>query len=243
LALVADACHALGGSYQGRSVGALTDLSAFSFHPVKPLTTGEGGIITTNDARLAQRMRVFRNHGITTDHRQRSETGGFFYEMVDLGYNYRITDIQCALGLSQLRKLPGYVQQRQKIAAHYDAAFARMPAVRPLAVREDVSHAYHLYVVQLDLALLEASRNDVFAAVRAEGIGVNVHYIPVHLHSFYRQQLGTRPGMCPVAEAAYERLLTLPLFAEMPLADADDVIAAVDKVTCHLATGALQWTK
>ncbi len=149
LAIVADACHALGGSYRGQQVGTLADLSTFSFHPVKPLTTGEGGMITTNDAELAQRMRLFRNHGITTDHRQRAETGGFFYEMVDLGYNYRITDIQCALGLSQLRKLPEYVQQRQKIAAYYDAAFAGVPAVLPLAARDDVSHAYHLYVVQL----------------------------------------------------------------------------------------------
>ena len=233
LALVADACHAMGGSYRGRPVGSLADLNTFSFHPVKHLTTGEGGMITANDARLAQRMRVFRNHGITTDHRQRAEQGGFFYEMVDLGYNYRLTDFQCALGLSQLGKLPELVRRRQAIAAHYDAAFADMPAVKPLTVRPDVSHAYHLYMVQFDLDQLAADRAEIFAALRAEGIGVNVHYIPVHLHPYYRRRFGTGPDLCPVAESAYERLITLPMFAQMSLADADDVIAAVDKVVSH----------
>jgi len=230
LALVDDACHALGGSYKGHLVGSLANLNTFSFHPVKHLTTGEGGMITTNDAGLAQRMRIFRNHGITTDHRQRAEQGGFFYEMVDLGYNYRLTDFQCALGLSQLRKLPECVRRRQTIAAHYNAAFANMSAVRPLVVRNDVSHAYHLYMVQFDLEQLTVSRGEIFAALRAEGIGVNVHYIPVHFHPYYRRRFGTGPGLCPLAEAAYERLITLPIFAQMSLTDADDVLTAVDKV-------------
>ncbi len=230
LRLVADACHALGGSYKGRPVGTLADLNVFSFHPVKPITTGEGGMITTDDPKLADRMRVFRNHGITTDHRQRELQGSWFYEMVDLGYNYRLTDIQCALGISQLRKLPAWVARRQKIARRYDAAFAEIPAVRPLGVREDVSHAYHLYVIRLDLAQLRATRADVFAALRAEGIGVNVHYIPVHLHPFYRERFGTGPGICPVAEDAYEHIITLPIFPRMSEDDISDVIAAVHKV-------------
>src|SRR5205807_2136379 len=133
LALIDDACHAVGGSYRGRGVGTLADLSTFSFHPVKHFTTGEGGMITTDDAQLARRMRVFRNHGITSDHRQRAQQGSFFYEMTDLGYNYRITDFQCALGLTQLQKLPALVGKRQCIAASYYAAFASMPAVTPLA--------------------------------------------------------------------------------------------------------------
>jgi perosamine synthetase len=216
-------------------VGSLADLSTFSFHPVKHLTTGEGGMITTDDAALAQRMRVFRNHGITSDHRQRSEQGGFFYEMVDLGYNYRITDFQCALGLSQLRKLPGFVRRRQEIAARYDAAFAGIPAVRPLSVRPGASHAYHLYTVLLDSGRLSGDRGVVFAALRAEGIGVNVHYIPVHLHPFYRDRFGTGPGMCPVAEDAYQRLVTLPMFPQMTDADVDDVVAAVAKVVDRFA--------
>lgn len=230
LILVADACHALGGSYKGRRVGSLADLNIFSFHPVKHITTGEGGMITTDDPALARRMRVFRNHGITSDHRQREQQGSWFYEMVDLGYNYRLTDFQCALGMSQLRKLPGWVARRQEIARRYDAAFAEMPAVEPLRVRADVSHAYHLYVIRLDVTPLRATRAEVFAALRAEGIGVNVHYIPVHLHPFYRQRFSTRPGDCPVAEAVYERLLSLPIFPSMSNRDIEDVIAAVFKV-------------
>ena len=238
LTLVDDACHALGGSYKGRPVGSLADLNTFSFHPVKHITTGEGGMITTDDTDLARRMRVFRNHGITTDHRQREQQGSWFYEMVDLGYNYRLTDLQCALGTSQLCKLPGWVARRQEIARRYDTAFAEIPAVEPLGVRDDVSHAYHLYVIRLDLTQLRATRTEVFAALRAEGIGVNVHYIPVHLHPFYRQRFGIRPGDCPVAEAAYERLLSLPIFPGMSDRDVEDVIAAVCKVynAYHLKT-------
>ena len=234
LTLVADACHALGGSYRGRPVGSLADLSIFSFHPVKHITTGEGGMITTNDPELARRMRVFRNHGITTDHRQREQRGSWFYEMVDLGYNYRLTDFQCALGMSQLRKLPGWVARRQEIARRYDAAFAEIPAAEPLGVREDISHAYHLYVIRLDIAQLRMTRAEVFAALRAEGIGVNVHYIPVHLHPFYRQRFGAGPGLCPVAEAAYEQLISLPIFPKMSNADVEDVILAVRKVLSNL---------
>jgi perosamine synthetase len=220
----------LGGAYKSKSVGTLADITTFSFHPVKHITTGEGGMISTNDAELARRMRVFRNHGITSDHRQREQQGSWFYEMVDLGYNYRLTDIQCALGLSQLRKLPAWVRRRQEIAWKYDAAFAEMPAVEPLRVREDVSHAYHLYVVRMDVAQLRTTRAEVFAALRAENIGVNVHYIPVHLHPFYRQRFGTGPGLCPVAEAAYQEVITLPIFPRMGEKDIEDVICAVKKV-------------
>jgi len=230
LTLVADACHALGGSYKGRPLGSLADLSIFSFHPVKHITTGEGGMIATDDPQLAQRMRVFRNHGITTDHRQREAKGSWFYEMVYLGYNYRLTDLQCALGMSQLRKLPGWVARRREIAWQYDVAFAEIPVVKPLGMREDISHAYHLYVIRLDLMRLQVTRAEVFAALQAEGIGVNVHYIPVHLHPFYRRRFGTGPGLCPVAEAAYEQIISLPIFPRMADADVDDVIRAVHKV-------------
>jgi perosamine synthetase len=230
LALVADACHALGGSYRGRAVGTLADLNTFSLHPVKHITTGEGGVITTASAELAGRMRLFRNHGITSDHRQRAEAGAFFYEMTALGYNYRITDLQCALGLSQLRKLAGWVAKRQTLAAMYRAALAELPYVGPVAVRPDVAHAYHLFMVQFDTERLGMSRAAIFAALRAENIGVNVHYIPVHLHPYYRQQLGTGPGLCPVAEAAYERLVTLPIFPGMDEADVDDVVMACAKL-------------
>ncbi|HMN28467.1 MAG TPA: DegT/DnrJ/EryC1/StrS family aminotransferase, partial [Caldilineaceae bacterium] len=230
LALVDDACHAVGGSYKSRSVGTLADLNTFSLHPVKHFTTGEGGLITTNDRELATRMRTFRNHGITTDHRQRELLGSWFYEMAELGYNYRITDFQCALGISQLRKIHDWVKRRRALARYYDEHFAETVGLTPLQVRREVAHAYHLYVVRLDLDQLTADRATIFSALRAEGIGVNVHYIPVHLHPFYRSNYATKPGLCPVAEGAYEQILTLPLFPHMSDDDAADVVAAVDKV-------------
>jgi len=236
IAIISDACHALGGKYKDRNVGTLGDLSAFSFHPVKHITTGEGGMITTEDEELARRMLVFRNHGITSDHRQREAGGSWFYEMVDLGFNYRLTDFQCALGLSQLRRLDSWIARRQEIAGRYDRAFADIEAVRPLEVRRDVSHAYHLYVIRVNADLLGVDRSRVFAALRAEGIGVNVHYIPVHLHPFYRQRFNAAPGMCPVAESAYECVLSLPLFPGMMETDVEDVIEAVRKVVSYYAS-------
>jgi len=233
LGLVDDACHAIGGSFRGRPVGSLAPLNAFSFHPVKHVATGEGGAVTTSDAELARRMRLFRNHGITTDFRQRAAHGHFAYEMVDLGFNYRLSDIQCALGITQLEKLPASVARRQAIARRYDEAFCRMIGVKPLAVASDVSHAYHLYVVRLELESLSVDRAAVYRALRAEGIGVNVHYLPVHLHPYYQAQFGTRPGLCPVAEAAYDRLLSLPMFPGMTYEDVDDVVEAVDKVISY----------
>ncbi len=208
LALVADGCHALGAELGGRRVGGLADMTVFSFHPVKHVATGEGGMVVTDDAELADRVRLFRNHGISTDHRRREAMGSWFYEMVELGYNYRMTDIQCALGVSQMRKLPWFLERRRKLAALYDEAFAGDGAVRPLAVRERALHAYHLYVVKL---APEIDRARAFSQLRGKGIGVNVHYIPVHLHPYYRDRLGTKPGLCPAAEAAYEMILSLPM--------------------------------
>lgn len=230
LVLIDDACHALGGSYNHRPVGTLADLNTFSFHPVKHVATGEGGMITTNDSEFAQCMRVFRNHGITSDHRQREICGSWAYEMVDLGFNYRLTDFQCALGMSQLRKLPASVRRRREIAARYDAAFAGVPQLAPLEVQANVYHAYHLYVVQWNVDLLRVGRGEIFRALRSEGIGVNVHYVPVHLHPFYRENFGTREGLCPIAESAYERIMTLPMFPAMTDSDVSDVIQAVDKI-------------
>ena len=228
--IVADACHALGARDRGRPVGTLADLTAFSFHPVKHVTTGEGGAVATNHPSFAARMRTFRNHGITSDHQQRSAQASWMYQIVELGYNYRLTDIQCALGLSQLPKLAARVVRRQAIAEEYLGAFAALPAVRPLAARPGAAHAYHLFVVRVDTARLACDRTTLFAALRREGIGVNVHYIPVHLHPFYRQRFGTGPGLCPVAEAAYEELLSLPMFPSMVDGDVGDVIEAVTKI-------------
>lgn len=227
LILVADACHALGAVYKGRKTGSIADLSIFSFHPVKHITTGEGGMITTDNADYADRMRAFRNHGITTDHHQREKQGSWFYEMMDLGYNYRITDFQCALGISQLRKLPKFLQRRREIAARYDDALASLAEINPLSVRPDVLHAYHLFVVRLDEQKTCKSRNQIFQELRAVGISANIHYIPVHLHPFYRERFGTGLGLCPVAEEMYERIISLPIFPGLRSDDVEQVINSV----------------
>lgn len=230
LFLIADACHSIGGKYKECRCGGLADLTVFSFHPVKHITTGEGGVVVTDNVDFAKKMRRFRNHGITTDHRRRTENGTWYYEMVDLGYNYRITDFQSALGLSQLRKLPGWIARRRDIAHCYDDAFAEISAVRPLDVSPDILHAYHLYVIRLNLLELRVSRAEIFSALREQGIGVNVHYIPVHLHPFYRERFGCRNGDCPVAEAAYEEILSLPIFPAMTDKDVSEVIRTVSRV-------------
>jgi perosamine synthetase len=233
LVVVDDACHALGAFYKNTPAGALAELNTFSFHPVKNMTTGEGGMITTDNPALASRMRIFRNHGITTDHRQREEQGSWYYEMVDLGFNYRLTDFQCALGLTQLKKLSEWVRKRQEIAQIYNAQLGRIPGITLSKVRDDVSHAYHLYIIKLKLEeMREIDRMFIFKALRAEGIGVNVHYIPVHLHPFYRNRYGTKKGQCPVAEMAYNQILSLPIFPRMTNHDIDDVIKAINKVMC-----------
>jgi dTDP-4-amino-4,6-dideoxygalactose transaminase len=180
--LIEDAAHALGATYRGRPVGSVAHLTTFSFHPVKHITTGEGGVVTTDDDRLAARLRLFRNHGITTDARQREAAGSWFYEMTALGFNYRLSDLQCALGSAQLTRLPGWIARRRAIAARYAAAFAGEAALELPAVRPGRESAWHLYVVRLRLERLAVDRHQVFKALRAENIGVNVHYIPVPWH-------------------------------------------------------------
>jgi len=213
LFLVADACHSLGASYKGRTIGSnLADLSVFSFHPVKHITTGEGGMITTDNESLAERMRKFRNHGITMDHRQRDAQGSWFYEMVNLGYNYRMTDFQCALGISQLRKLMSWLEKRQNIAQKYDETFAEIKGIEPLALKANIRHAYHLYVVRVDKSNTGIHRDVLFRELRSRGIGVNVHYIPVHMHPFYRNRYRIVAGLCPIAEKAYDQIISLPMF-------------------------------
>ena len=236
LTIIEDACHALGAEYRGRRVGSIAHMSVFSFHPVKHVATGEGGLVTTDRADFAESMRRFRNHGISTDARQRHSAGQWHYEMVFLGYNYRLTDIGCALGLSQLRRLDSNLGRRQEMAAKYTAAFRDLPGVVVLGTRADVNPAWHLYPIRVDAAKLNTDRAGVFRALRAENIGVNVHYIPVHLHPYYRDRFGYRGGEYPVAEAAYEQLISLPMFHAMTDQDIEDVIAAVSKVAGFYAT-------
>jgi perosamine synthetase len=232
LIVIEDAAHALGASYRGRQVGAISHMTVFSFHPVKHLTTGEGGMVTTSDAGLAGRLRLFRNHGIDSDARMRQFEGTWFYEMTALGYNYRLTDLACALGLAQLPRLPANVARRRAIAARYAEALSRVPNLTLPATAADVAHAWHLYPVRVRPPM---DREQVFRALRAEGLGVNVHYVPVHLHPYYRKRFGYRGGECPRAEAAYQELISLPMFHGMDDADVEDVIGAVRKVMEYFA--------
>ena len=225
--LIADACHSPGAVYRDRKVGTLADISCFSFHPVKHMTSCEGGMCTTDDPETAAHMRRFRNHGIDSDHRSRQANGAYVYDMAELGYNYRLPDVLCALGMAQLPRLNGWVKARQKIALHYDRAVAHLPRVAPLFTHSDRSNAYHLYVVRLAEGL---DRDRAFAALRAEGIGANVHYAPVYWHSYY-QARGYRKGLCPVAERASQQILTLPMFPAMSEADVNRVVNALTKAT------------
>jgi perosamine synthetase len=235
LLVIEDACHALGAEYRGRRTGSVADMTVFSFHPVKHVATGEGGMVTTGRADYADTLRRFRNHGISSDARQRQAEGQWRYEMVLLGFNYRLTDIACALGLSQLKKLKANLLRRREIAALYAAAFRDLAGVMPPAVRTDADPAWHLYPIRLNLERLSANRAQIFRALRAENIGVNVHYIPVHCHPYYRDRFGYQGGEYPIAEDAYERLISLPMFHAMSDEDADDVIHALRKVISHYA--------
>lgn len=217
--LLSDACHALGGSYYGRPVGSLAHASTFSLHPVKPITSGEGGMITTDDPDLAARMRVYRNHGIQSTFRERAQKMTWEYDMTTLGHNFRLSDIHAALGRSQLHKLPDFITARRRIADVYRSQLAGVNGVVLLPEPENTVGAYHLFVVRLP-----GTRDQVFEAMRDERIGVNVHYKPVYLHSYYQNQLGYERGLCPEAERAYDEIMTLPVHARMTEADALRVV-------------------
>jgi perosamine synthetase len=190
-------------------------------------------MVTTDRSDYAEALRRFRNHGISSDARQRQSEGQWHYEMVSLGFNYRLTDIACALGLSQLKKLDTNLLRRRKIAALYEAAFRDLEEITLPAVRAGVNPAWHLYPIRLNLKKLNANRSEIFRALRAENIGVNVHYIPVHHHPYYRERFGYRGGEYPIAEDAYERLISIPMFHAMSDDDVDSVIRAVRKICAH----------
>jgi perosamine synthetase len=227
LKLIADSCHSLGAEYKGRKVGTLADLTVFSFHPVKHITTGEGGMVVTDDSEYAEKIRRFRNHGIASDHKQRAEKGTWYYEMIDLGHNYRLSDFQCALGLSQLTKLRTWISRRQEIARLYDKALEELPSIKPLKVSADVSHAYHLYVVNVDRYQGAPDRSTIFDALRRAAIKANVHYLPVHLHPYYRNRFDARCEVYPAAEEAYEKILSLPIYPAMKNQDVRTVVETI----------------
>ena len=226
LVIIADASHSLGATRDGIGVGKLADMTVLSLHPAKILTTGEGGAVLTDNDEYAAKLRRFRNHGIATELAARRD---WTYAMVELGYNYRLTDIGAALGSSQLTRLDAFLARRRELAAHYLARLAGHPYLDMPLVEPGTDPAWHFAFARLKLERLRVDRGGVYHAMRAEGIGVNVHYIPVHMHPYYRDRY---PGLSfPVAEDAYDRLLTLPLFAGMTTADVDDVVEALDKVT------------
>jgi UDP-4-amino-4,6-dideoxy-N-acetyl-beta-L-altrosamine transaminase len=241
--VIEDACHALGSEliHEGnpRRTGGhpWADMTTLSFHPVKTITTGEGGAILTDSDALAGRCRLLRSHGMVKDPTKLTglgqddlnEFGPWYYEMQEVGYNYRITDLQCALGSSQLRRLDQFVQRRAGIVAAYNHAFGRLPHVQPPAAALAPT-AWHLYVLQFDFAALGRTRTQVMADLRARGVGTQVHYIPVHLQPYYRNKYGYGPGKCPVAEAYYRRCLSLPLFPAMSDGDVARVIDAVTTI-------------
>ena len=233
LIVVEDACHALGAEYRNRCVGSISHMTAFSFHPVKHIACGEGGVVTTNDASLAEKLRRFRGHGIDGDARACHPDGAWYYEMIELGFNYRLSDIACALGCAQLAELPANLARRRQIVRMYEEALSNTSAIRLPAERSDARSAWHLYPLRLDLDCLRADRATIVRALRAEQIGASVHYIPVPYHPYYRTRFGDPDGRYPEAEAAYRELVTVPLFPAMSDQDVQDVVDGVTKVLSH----------
>lgn len=233
LVLIEDACHAPGADFQGRPVGSLATMTAFSFHPVKHITTGEGGMVTTESAELAARLRTFRSHGITSDFRSREAAGTWEFDQVELGYNYRIADINCAFGRTQLTKQPDWVRTRREIATRYTEAFRDIEGLAVQHEPEDRHSAWHLYPVRITGADAAEIRREVYTRMRAEGIGVNVHYRPVYLNTYYRE-LGCSEGMCPVAETVYAGLLSLPMWPGLDRASQDRVITSLRQALADL---------
>lgn len=233
LIVIEDASHALGAEYKDRKIGSFSNLTIFSFHPVKHITTGEGGIVTTNNEGFYERLLMFRTHGITKNKVKLTKNEGpWYYEMQELGYNYRITDFQCALGISQLNNLNKFVKRRKEIVKRYNEAFKDIEGIITPYEKPEVESAWHIYVIRLKSDKLKTTRKEIFEALRAENIGVHVHYIPVYYHPYY-QKLGYQKGLCPKAERYYEEAITLPLFPKMSDKDVEDVINAVKKVVSY----------
>lgn len=250
LIVIEDASHALGAEYKidkrwiriGNCIHS--DMAIFSFHPVKPITTGEGGMVVTNNKDYYERLLMFRNHGLTKNpdkfvnkdlaftHNSQLTTHNpnpWYYEMQYLGFNYRITDFQCALGISQLKKLDKFIQRRREIVKRYNEAFKDIKEIITPYKKSDVKSAWHIYVIRLKLDKLKATRKEIFETLRAENIGVHVHYFPVYYHPYYKK-LGYKKGLCPNAEKYYEEAITLALFPKMNNRDVEDVVNAVKKV-------------
>lgn len=229
--IIEDASHAIGGKYRGEPIGRCrySDITVFSFHPVKIITTGEGGVAVTNNAGLAKRMRLLRSHGITRDAAEmtRPPDGPWYYQQIDLGFNYRMTDLQAALGLSQMQRLDEFVACRHHLAQRYDKLLSGLPIDTP-SRHPDCYSGLHLYVIRLKLNKIRRTYREVFEVLRGAGIGVNLHYIPVHLQPYYRQ-MGFKPGQYPAAERYYAEAMSLPMYSGLTEEQQDYVVQALDK--------------
>jgi UDP-4-amino-4,6-dideoxy-N-acetyl-beta-L-altrosamine transaminase len=231
LLVIEDAAHAISAEYEGRKIGTIGDATCFSFYPTKNMTTGEGGMVTINDEELKEKLKIWGLHGISKDAwRRYSAEGSWYYEIVCPGYKYNMTDIQASLGLHQLEKLNRFQRRREKIVKAYDEAFKDMKEITIPFVKDNIKHAWHLYVIKIVSEKLKINRNQFIEALKAENIGTSVHFIPVHLHPYYRDTYGFRRGDFPNAEYAFERVISLPLFPKMSDKDVKDVIYSVRKI-------------
>jgi len=236
--LVEDAAHALGASYKGRKIGTISELCCFSFYAIKNITTAEGGAVTLEDEELANKIRLYSLHGMSKDAWKRyTSTGSWYYEVLYPGFKYNLTDIQAALGLCQLEKLAGFLARRKELASLYDEAFSDMEELSTLSVLSEVTHARHIYPILLSLEKLRIDRAQFIDELRTENIGTTVNFVPVHMHPYYRDTYGYKSGDFPVAEDAYLRLISLPLYPRMTTGDARDVIEAVKKIALHYRKG------
>jgi len=226
LLVIEDACHALGAEYRGKKIGRLTDMTVFSFHPVKTITTGEGGAIVTNNKDFYEKLKTFRHHGIV----KKPENGGWYYEIENPGYNYRLTDFQCALGLSQLKKIDRFIKRRREIVTEYNKAFKNEKEIIIPKEKDYVKSAWHIYPIQVQGRPRGYPRRKIFEYLRKQGIGVQVHYLPLHLQPFYQKKFGYKKGDFPIAEKYYEKAITLPLFPAMTEKNVKKVIKEVKKI-------------
>ncbi len=231
LLVIEDAAHAISAEYEGRKIGTIGDATSFSFYPTKNMTTGEGGMVTTNDEKLRERLKVWGLHGISKDAWKRySAEGSWYYEVVCPGYKYNMTDIQASLGLHQLEKLNNFQKKRENIVKAYNEAFKDMKEITIPFVKNNIKHAWHLYVIKIVSEKLKINRNQFIEALKAENIGTSVHFIPAHLQPYYRDTFGFKKGDFPNAEYAFERVISLPLFPKMSDKDVKDVINSVKKI-------------
>lgn len=231
LYIIEDAAHAIDAKYKGKKIGNIGDLTVFSFHPVKNITTAEGGMVTTNNDNFYEKLLMFRTHGISKDAEKRfGKLGDFYYDMKYLGFRYNLSELHASLGIHQLKKLENFQKRRREIVKIYNRELEDIDDIVTPFKKENIKHSWHLYVIQLRIENLKVDRDHIFRALREENIGVNVHYIPVHYHSYYREKFGYRKGLLSNVEWLYPRILTIPLFPKMNDNDVYDVLNALEKI-------------